>query len=242
MTSYEVVYYMADDSQIAGVENLIQRCREDIPENTLSMLTVSFDMPEIFKRENEPAMYGSEEKTIWLRPESTEWDFYHELSHYLDDIAGRGIHREVEADIFMRKWGVVRKRIIDKEPAEMVIKPSKEVVIIEIGDSITAYIKDVRATAELSRLNNSEAIGFGLEPNNWFWFNRLINQSGKPRIGTLLLDEVLKYCSGKSYSILNQVNAYGDISQKELEDWYIRKGFTIVNYEKYGNALLKWLP
>ena len=109
---------------------------------------------------------------------------------------------------------------------EKVLEPSQEVTITEIADNITAHIPDVRATAELTRLNNSEAISFGLEPNNWFWFNRLINQSGEPGIGTLLLDKVLEYCSVKNYSIVNQVNAYGDISQKELEDWYIRKGFT----------------
>ena len=125
---------------------------------------------------------------------------------------------------------------------EKVLEPSQEVTITEIADNITAHIPDVRATAELTRLNNSEAISFGLEPNNWFWFNRLINQSGEPGIGTLLLDKVLEYCSVKNYLIVNQVNAYGDVSQKELEDWYIRKGFTPVNYDKYGNALLKWLP
>lgn len=118
----------------------------------------------------------------------------------------------------------------------------EEVIITEIEGNITAHIPDVRAVAELSSLDKSEAIMFGLEPNIWYWFNRLINQSGIPRIGTLLLDEVLKYCKEKEYSILNQVNAYGDISQQELEDWYIRKGFAPVNYEKYGNALLKWLP
>lgn len=117
-----------------------------------------------------------------------------------------------------------------------------EVVITEIMGNITAHIPDVRATAELSSIANHEVIMFGLVPNNWFFFNRLINQSGIPHIGTLLLDEVLKYCSEKNYSILNQVNAYGDISQKELEDWYMRKGFTPVDYKKYGNALLKWLP
>lgn len=116
------------------------------------------------------------------------------------------------------------------------------VVITEIEGSITAHIPDIRATAELSSLANSEVIMFGLEPNKWYWFNRLINQSGIPRIGGLLLDGVLRYCKEKDYLILNQVNAYGDISQRELEDWYIRKGFTPVNYEKHGNTLLKWLP
>jgi len=100
----------------------------------------------------------------------------------------------------------------------------------------------IRATAELTKLAQSEAAVFGLESDTWLWFNRLINQSGIPRVGTLLLDGVLKYCGEKNYSIVNQVNAYGTISQKELEDWYIRKGFTPVDYKKHGNALLKWVP
>ena len=117
-----------------------------------------------------------------------------------------------------------------------------EVVVTEIEGNVTAHISGVRATAELSRLSQSEAASFGLEPNNWLWFNRLINQSGIPHVGTLLLDKVLKYCRGKNYSIVNQVSAYGAISQKELEDWYIRKGFTPVDYKKYRNTLLKWVP
>ncbi len=116
-----------------------------------------------------------------------------------------------------------------------------EVTITEYMDNITAHISGVRATAELSVLGQSGAETFGLEPNHWLWFNRLINQSGIPHVGTLLLDKVLEYCKEKGYSIINQVSAYGAISQKELEDWYIRKGFTPVEYEKYGNTFLKWV-
>ncbi len=118
--------------------------------------------------------------------------------------------------------------------------PDQEVKIVELEGNITAHISGVRATAELTRLGESGTAAFGLEPDTWFWFNRLINQSGEPNIGTLLLDKVLEYCREKDYSIANQVSAYGDISQKDLEDWYIRKGFTPVDYKKYGNAFLKW--
>lgn len=114
--------------------------------------------------------------------------------------------------------------------------------VSEIYDNITVSIPDVRALAELSVLAPSDVSLYDLDPDSWLWFNRLINQSGIPRVGTLLLDAVLNYCKEKNYSILNQVNAYGDISQKKLEDWYIRKGFTPVDYGKYGNALLKWIP
>ena len=40
----------------------------------------------------------------------------------------------------------------------------------------------------------------------------------------------------------NQVSAYGDITQHDLEDWYMRKGFTPVDFKKYGNTFLKWVP
>lgn len=116
------------------------------------------------------------------------------------------------------------------------------VVVTEVEENITAHMPGIRATAELTRLSPSEAASFGLEANNWLWFNRLINQSGIPRVGTLLLDGVLGYCKEKNYSIVNQVNAYGAVSQQDLESWYIRKGFTPVDYKKYGNTLLKWAP
>ncbi|GAI67886.1 unnamed protein product, partial [marine sediment metagenome] len=41
----------------------------------------------------------------------------------------------------------------------------EEVVVTEIADNITAHIPGVRATAELSRLANSEVTMFGLLPD-----------------------------------------------------------------------------
>lgn len=117
-----------------------------------------------------------------------------------------------------------------------------EATVSEYMDNITVHISGIRATAELSKLGQYGAEAYGLEPNDWLWFNRLINQSGIPRIGTLLLDKVLEYCEEKNYPIVNQVNAYGDIGQQDLENWYISKGFVPVDYEKYGNAFLKWVP
>jgi len=121
-------------------------------------------------------------------------------------------------------------------------KIGPKVMVTEIGGNISAHIPNIRAVAELSRLSQEGAAFFSLEPDNWFWFNRLINQSGIPRIGTLLLDKVLEYCREKNYSIVNQVSAYGAIRQRDLENWYIHKGFTPVDYKKYGNTLLKWVP
>lgn len=143
--------------------------------------------------------------------------------------AGRMI-RELEAE------KAHRKRLKGGNPE------LPEVVITEIEGNITAHIPGVRAVAELSKLDQYGVTLYGLGPSNWLWFNRLINQSGIPRVGTLLLDEVLRYCGEKDYSIVNQVSAYGAVSQRELEDWYIRKGFTPVDYKKHGNTLLKWTP
>lgn len=145
--------------------------------------------------------------------------------------AGRMI-KELEAEEKYRK----SKRLRSVNPK------LSDVVITEIADNITAHIPDIRATAELSRLSESEAAIYGLEPGNWLWFNRLINQSGIPRVGTLLLDKVLEYCKVKNYSIVNQVSAYGDIKQKDLEAWYMRKGFVPVDKKQFGNTLLKWVP
>ncbi len=124
----------------------------------------------------------------------------------------------------------------------MVPSDNYDVTVAEYGDNITVHIAGIRATAELTKLGKSGAEVFSLEPNNWLWFNRLINQSGIPNIGTVLLDKVLEYCRERGYSIANQVSAYGDISQHELEDWYIRKGFTPIDVDKYGKAFLKWVP
>jgi len=117
-----------------------------------------------------------------------------------------------------------------------------EVKITEIEGNVTAYIPGMRVRGELSRIDQATATDLGLEPDNWLWFNRLISQSEIPRAGTKTLEKILEYCKEKNYSIVNQVNAYGDISQEDLENWYIRKGFTPVDYEKYGNTLLKWVP
>ncbi len=157
---------------------------------------------------------------------------------------------------FYEKLGFGKRYITSYEPTAMtyLLEVEKEnpepedaredydVVIFEHGGNITAHIKGIRATAELSELGQTGVEAYNLGQGNWLWFNRLINQSEVPHIGTVLLDKVLEYSKEKDYSIVNQVSAYGDISQKDLEDWYIRKGFTPVDSDKYGNAFLKWVP
>jgi len=108
--------------QIDAIDDLLARCVEEIeervklgelPMNPLGKLTVQFHIPEgLFRpEEKQLALYSAKTRTIYLEPDSTEYDFYHELSHYLDDIAGYGIERHKIADVFARKYGIPRKRI-----------------------------------------------------------------------------------------------------------------------------------
>lgn len=117
-----------------------------------------------------------------------------------------------------------------------------EIELFEIDNSIMARVPGELASADLSRIDPSLAIDFNLEPGEWFFFNRLINQSGKPGLGTKMLNKILTHCQKNRYSILNQVNAYGQIKQKNLEKWYMSKGFTPLNYKKYKNSALIWRP
>lgn len=118
------------------------------------------------------------------------------------------------------------------------------VTITEYVGRISAVIPGERASADLSSIEPELLISFGIDriAKGWYFFNRLINQSGKPGLGTLLLDRVLAFCKEHNYSILNQVSAYGNLSQAELERWYISKGFKPVNYKMYKNSVLKWEP
>lgn len=119
-----------------------------------------------------------------------------------------------------------------------------KVTITESDGHISAFIPGERASADLSAIEPELLINFGIGriAKGWYFFNRLINQSGKQGLGTLILDKVLAYCQEHGYSILNQVNAYGNLNQAQLERWYISKGFKPVNYKMYKNSVLKWEP
>ncbi len=116
-----------------------------------------------------------------------------------------------------------------------------EIRIIEHFGTVMFTIRGLRATAELTSI---ESLGDSRlecvlpDGYKWLWFNRLINQSGQRGIGGVLLDAVLEYARKENLGILNQVNAYGDIKQSDLEVWYIKKGFQTTGVEN----LLIWLP
>jgi len=116
-----------------------------------------------------------------------------------------------------------------------------EVVVLESPESITVTIRGKRVRAEISPL----IAGFGeldLPSGKWWFFNRLINETGEKGLGGVVLDELLKYCQDKGYSILNTVNAYGGMPQKVLENWYISKGFKAFDHKRFKNTLLIWVP
>jgi hypothetical protein len=119
-------------------------------------------------------------------------------------------------------------------------------MITEKDGLITAFEEGKSGVAELSRLQSLADLD-GVDENSfweghWFFFKRLVNQSGEKGLGTNLLVEVLAYCGQKKYSILHTVNAYGGYGQKETEDWFISKGFKPLNVNKYKNNVLIWRP
>ena len=117
-----------------------------------------------------------------------------------------------------------------------------EIELIEISNGLTIYIPEERASATLTRMDYEIYKHWKLEPGEWFFFNRLINQSGKPGLGSKMLNKILAYCQEHKYSILNTVNAYGSIKQKDLEHWYISKGFSPLNPKMFKNSVLIWRP
>jgi len=119
-------------------------------------------------------------------------------------------------------------------------KKNPKAVVTGLAGHISAYIPSERASADLSEIEPEMVPELGLPPGKWYWFNRIINQSGKPHLGSLLLDEVLSYCKDKNYRILNQVQPYGKLTRSELERWYLSRGFVPLDYKKYGYSLLVW--
>ncbi len=103
----------AKAGQIIAIERLILNCNQDIPKGALDDLVVNFGTSEGLFRpgEKQEVFYSIASKTIYLKPNSTEYDFYHELSHHLDVIAGRSDARHAAANRFARKWGIPRRKI-----------------------------------------------------------------------------------------------------------------------------------
>lgn len=123
---------------------------------------------------------------------------------------------------------------------------TSEIEFVVTPHGISVFVPGERASADLTGIGSPQVEGlveeFDPGSGEWLWFSRLINQSGKPGLGTKMLDRILAYCQENGYSILNQVSAYGGIRQGDLEKWYMSKGFVPLDCKKYRNSVLVWRP
>ncbi|GAI15668.1 unnamed protein product [marine sediment metagenome] len=103
----------AKAGQVTAIKSLILRCKQDIPKDALYGLIVNFGTSEglFLPGEKQEVFYSVASRTIFLKPNSTEYDFYHELSHHLDVVAGRSDARHAAANRFAHKWGIPRRKI-----------------------------------------------------------------------------------------------------------------------------------
>lgn len=62
-----------------------------------------------------------------------------------------------------------------------------------------------------------------------YYFNRIFVPEGLRGygIGTLLLDELLSQILLRNVALACDINPYGDMSEAELFDWYVRHGFGV---------------
>ena len=74
-----------------------------------------------------------------------------------------------------------------------------------------------------------------------YFFNRLVTRNPGKGGGTKVLNQLLAYIDSVGVPLLNQVSAYGNLSQKDLEAYYKRHGFTRVS-DTYGDELLIYYP
>lgn len=79
--------------------------------------------------------------------------------------------------------------------------------------------------------SNTQYRDIFLEAENVWFFNRLnvpekIRKNG---IGTFLLKALNEHFEGVNDTIINTVNSYGDLSQKDLVSYYEKNGFLLID-------------
>lgn len=61
------------------------------------------------------------------------------------------------------------------------------------------------------------------------FFNRLLSNKPHEGIGGDLVDLLLEHCTVNDITMICQVNAYGELTQEQLTEFYIRHGFEPIN-------------
>lgn len=81
-------------------------------------LTITIFIPKLLSRSSHPAYYLYPFKEMKITPYCTEYDFYHELGHYVQHMKEGGLARRVSlsesesfANNFMRRYGKVNTHI-----------------------------------------------------------------------------------------------------------------------------------
>jgi len=116
---------------------------------------------------------------------------------------------------------------------------SKELEVKEyISDDIAIFVnEETRSRAELSLVDD-----FLPEiPGRAFFFNRLIAGIPGKGGGTAVLKKALEHSDKTDTPIINQVNAYGNLSQTQLVAYYKKHGFSRIA-AKYGDDGLVYWP
>ena len=113
--------------------------------------------------------------------------------------------------------------------------------------SFHIYLEQTVALAEISRIDkdsfqrylelcsnqkNIQKIKDNLSQcDNYYFFNRL-NVPKKMRskgLGKTLLNAVLTFCKDNNIALMNTVNNYGDMSTKDLIEFYKKSGMKLLN-------------
>ena len=101
------------------------------------------------------------------------------------------------------------------------------------------YFQDIetQSIAEASLLTEDFLPG----TKGMYFFNRLKSNNPVKGGGTKVLRQLLEYSEQVGIPILNQVSAYGNLSQKDLIAFYKKHGFVSFSSE-FGDDLLVYYP
>jgi len=121
--------------------------------------------------------------------------------------------------------------------------PREREIAEDLPESKSFGDPETRSTADLSLLESGDEFAPGIESGPVYFFNRLkVGDPGKG-IGTKLLKQVTAFADKTGVPILNHVSAYGNLSQEQPVDYYLRNGFERVDLPEFkGEDLLIYRP